>query len=65
LSQARPDYFKEKPIVVFDHHLGDGLDHGVVVKDVKSISACEVVFEHTHKWRPELFDKDIATYFYL
>jgi phosphoesterase RecJ-like protein len=41
------------------------LDHGVVIKDVKSISTCEILFEHTYKWRPYLYDKEIATYFYL
>jgi phosphoesterase RecJ-like protein len=65
LSKAKPSYFAEKPIVVFDHHLGNGLDHGIVIKDTKSISTCEILFEHTYKWWPELFDKDIATYFYL
>lgn len=65
LGQAKPSYFGQKPIVVFDHHPGDWLEHGVVVKDVKSISTCEIVFEYTHKWRPEVYDKEIATYFYL
>ena len=64
-SQANPDYFTNKPIVVFDHHPGNGLDHGIIIKDVKSISTCEILFEYTRKWRPHLYDKDIATYFYL
>ena len=52
--------------MIFDHHVDDNaLDHGVLVKDVNSISACEIVFEVTNKWRPKLYDKDIATYFYL
>ncbi len=63
--QSNPEYFKKKPIVVFDHHLGDGLGHGIVVKDVHSISTCEIVFEQTHKRWPELYDKEIATYLYL
>ena len=65
ISQANPSYFEKKPIVVFDHHPGNGLDHGVVIKDVESISTCEILFEQTHKRRPELYDKEIATYFYL
>ena len=36
-----------------------------MIKDIHSISACEILFEHTYKWRPELYDKEIATYFYL
>jgi bifunctional oligoribonuclease and PAP phosphatase NrnA len=65
ISQAKPSYFEKKPIVIFDHHLGDGLDHGIAIKDVTSISTCEILFEQTHKRRPDLYDKDIATYFYL
>jgi len=65
LSKANPRYFIEKPIVIFDHHLGDWLPHSIAIKDVKSISACEILFENTYKWWPELYDKDIATYFYL
>jgi len=65
ISQANPEYFKDKPILIFDHHIDNGVDHGVLIKDVKSISTCEILFEQTHKRWPELYDKDIATYFYL
>lgn len=66
LSQAKPQYFADKPIVIFDHHMDDNaLDHGVLIKDVNSISACEILFEVTSKWWPKLYDKDVATYFYL
>lgn len=65
IYQANPDYFKNKNILVFDHHIGNGLDHGVIIKDEHSISACEIIFEYTYKRRPELYDKEIATYFYL
>ena len=65
LGQVKPNYFQQTPIVVFDHHLDNGLDHGIIIKDVKSISTCEILFEHTSKRRPQLYDKEIATYFYL
>lgn len=65
LGQVKPDYFKQKPLIIFDHHPGDEIDHGIVIKDSKSISTCEILFEHTHKWWPEIYDKEIATYFYL
>ncbi|MCX6824046.1 MAG: bifunctional oligoribonuclease/PAP phosphatase NrnA [candidate division SR1 bacterium] len=65
ISQANPEYFKDKPILIFDHHPDNGVDHGVLIKDVKSISTCEILFEQTHKRWPKLYDKDIATYFYL
>ena len=61
----KPEYFSQKPLIIFDHHPGDEIDHGIVIKDTKSISTCEILFEHTRKWWPELYDKEIATYFYL
>ncbi len=64
-SKAQPDYFKNKPIIVFDHHIDNNLDHGIIIKDINRISASEIVFEHTYKWWPHLYDKDIATYFYM
>lgn len=65
IGQTNPEYFKQKPIVVFDHHIANGLDHGIIIKDAHSISACEILFEQTYKRRPALYDKEIATYFYL
>ena len=65
IGQANPEYFKNKQILVFDHHPGNEEDCGIIIKDIKSISTCEIVFEHTYKRRPKLYDKDIATYFYL
>lgn len=65
ISQAKPKYFEKKPIVVFDHHIGNWLDHGIIIKDIHSISACEILFEYTYKRWPHFYDKDIATYFYL
>lgn len=58
-------YFKDKSIIIFDHHPGDALDHSIIIKDVNSISTCEILFEYTSKRRPQLYDKDVATYFYL
>ena len=65
LTQAKPTYFNNIPIVTIDHHPDNGLDKGIIIKDIKSISTCEILFELTSKWRPHLYDKDIATYFYL
>ena len=50
---------------MFDHHPDNGLDQGIVIKDVKSISTCEILFEYTSKRWLQLYDKEIATYFYL
>lgn len=66
IGQAKPQYFTDKSIIIFDHHPDDNwLAHGLLVKDVTSISTCEILFEHTNKWWPHLYDKDVATYFYL
>lgn len=65
LYQANPNYFEEKQLLVFDHHIGDNLKNAVFVKDVASTSTCEILFELTYKWRADKYDKDIATYFYL
>lgn len=65
LASSKPEYFKKKPIVVIDHHLDNWSDTDIIIKDVKSVSVCELLFEHTYKWWPKLYDKDIATYFYL
>lgn len=64
-SKVNPSYFEKSPIVIFDHHLGDGLANSIIIKDTKSISACEILFEQTYLWRKDSYDKDIATYFYL
>ncbi|MEI6672616.1 MAG: DHH family phosphoesterase [bacterium] len=65
VSQANPTYFDTIPRIVFDHHIANGIEKGILVKDTKSISTCEILFEQTHKWWPELYDKTIATYLYL
>jgi len=65
IYQNNPEHFKNKNILVFDHHIANGQEEGLIIKDTQSISACEIVFEHTYKRRPELYDKEVATYFYL
>ena len=64
IGQANPEYFKDKNILTIDHHPGE-MKYGTMIKDVHSISTCEILFENTYKRRPELYDKEIATYFYL
>lgn len=65
IYQANPEYFKDKNIVAFDHHLEENIPNGSIIKDTHSISACEVIFEETHKRWPSQYDKEIATYFYM
>lgn len=64
IGQSNPEYFKDKNILTFDHHL-DTMEYGVMIKDTHSISTCEILFEQTYTRRPELYDKEIASYFYL
>lgn len=64
IGQANPEYFKDKNILTIDHHPGE-MEYWITIKDVHSISTCEILFEQTYKRRPELYDKEIATFFYL
>jgi len=60
------DYFKNHSIVVFDHHVYEHkYENRNVISDPTSMSACEIVFEKTYKWRNDFYDSKIATYFYL
>lgn len=59
------EYFDKASIVVIDHHLWDEPHHALVIKDVDCMSASELVFEHTIKWRPKMYDAQVATYFYM
>lgn len=65
ISALRPEYFAKLPAVIIDHHIDDGRKQDIIIRDIHSISTCEILFEQTHKRRPKLFDKEIATYFYL
>lgn len=65
IGNANPWYFDTTPLLVFDHHIANGKEKGLIIKDVKSISTCEILFEHTYTWWPKNYDKEIATYFYL
>lgn len=65
IYQNNPTYFDDKDILVFDHHISNGANRGILIKDEHSVSACEILFEQTYKRWPELYDKEVATYFYL
>jgi len=65
IYENNPDYFAHQNILVFDHHIANTQETWTIIKDSKSISACEIIFEHTYQRWPNLYDKDIATYFYL
>lgn len=59
-------YFEKYPIVVIDHHISKTPNESRLREsDPNAMSACEVIFELTYPWWPELFDENIATYFYL
>lgn len=59
-------YFQKQDIIQIDHHTEQAENRiNYTIKDKKSISTCELVFEATHKRRPNLYNKEIATYLYL
>lgn len=66
LYKNHEDYFQKHDIIQIDHHTEQAENRiKYTIKDKTSISTCELVFETTHKRRPELYNKEIATYLYL
>ncbi|MEI6426623.1 MAG: DHH family phosphoesterase [Candidatus Absconditabacteria bacterium] len=60
------EYFTKYPIVVIDHHISKTPDPTRLREsDPNAMSACEVIFELVYPWWPDVFDKEIATCFYL
>lgn len=60
------EYFEKYPIVVIDHHISKTPNESRLREsDPNAMSACEVIFELSYPWWPELFDEKVATYFYL
>ncbi len=59
-------YFKDKTTIQIDHHLETPEGRiTLAIKDSKSISTCEILFEYAYKLRPDLFDQNIATHLYM
>lgn len=57
------EYFDWKEKVIIDHHIfSKTLPNSVEFRDDSSISAAQLVFELTQKWRPDLLDSQIATF---
>lgn len=60
------EYFDQYPIIVIDHHMSNIPNTKRLREtDKNAMSASEVIFELTYPRWPELFDKNIATCFYL
>ncbi|HCY20816.1 TPA: hypothetical protein DIC40_03010 [Patescibacteria group bacterium] len=59
-------YFDEHQVIVIDHHVyKDNKKNRKVITDDTAMSACEIIFEHTYKRWPDLYDAQIATCLYL
>ena len=57
------EYFDCKEKVIIDYHIFSRvLPNSVEFRDDSSISAAQLVFELTQKWRPDLIDSQIATF---
>ncbi|HKL43985.1 MAG TPA: bifunctional oligoribonuclease/PAP phosphatase NrnA [Candidatus Absconditabacterales bacterium] len=64
--KGKENYFKENEIVVFDHHEGNKKqENWLTIRDTKSTSTCELIFEKTIDIREKYYDEKIATYLYL
>jgi phosphoesterase RecJ-like protein len=60
------EYFKNRTTIQIDHHLETPENRiTLAIKDSKSISTCELIFEYTNELRPQLLDKNIATHLYM
>jgi nanoRNase/pAp phosphatase (c-di-AMP/oligoRNAs hydrolase) len=61
----REDYFDPKKKIIIDHHKPEAEPTNTLIyRDPSSISTCSLVYEITKNWWKELFDEEIATYFY-
>ena len=57
------DYFDSQMKIIIDHHLFlKQLPNSIEFRDDTSISAAQIIFELTQKWRPDLIDSQIATF---
>ncbi|MBR4567680.1 DHH family phosphoesterase [bacterium] len=51
--------------MIIDHHKPEAEPTNTLIyRDPSSISTCSLVYEITKNWWKELFDEEIATYFY-
>ena len=60
------EYFSTHPVISIDHHVNENVpSNWIIESDPKAMSACEVIFEMTYPRWTNLYDAQIATYFYL
>lgn len=64
-TEEQKKYFENIPIIVLDHHPGTTPHHGIIIKDIDSISTCEIIFECTYPAWKQRYDEQVATYLYL
>lgn len=64
-SAGNYDYFDQKRLLIFDHHIGETPSHALVFKNEKSDSNCEWIFQHVRTIWEEHLDPLIASYFYM
>lgn len=64
-SAGKYDYFDNKKLLIFDHHIGDTPSHALVLKDDQADSNCEWIFENTKEIWAQHYDATIATYLYM
>jgi phosphoesterase RecJ-like protein len=60
------EYFDSNKKVIIDHHKPEKEPlNSLVYRDPSSISTCSLLYEITKDWWIDLYDSDIATYFYM
>ena len=59
-------YFDDNKKIVIDHHKPeDEPVNTLIYRDPSSISTCSLLYEITKGWWIDLYDSDVATYFYM
>ena len=65
-TQWYEEYFDANKKVIIDHHKPEEEPlNSLVYRDPSSISTCSLLYEITKEWWHDLYDSDIATYFYM
>ena len=65
-TQWHEEYFDAHKKIMIDHHKPEEEPvNTLIYRDPSSISTCSLLYEITKDWWIDLYDSDIATYFYM
>ena len=65
-TNGREDYFDPQLKIIMDHHQPDvEAPNTIIYRDTSEISTCSLLYGVTRKWRNDLLDAEIATWWYM